>query len=287
MKKALLALVAATAFTGSAFAADLARKAPPMAPPPPPPPTFTGCWLSGGIGYGLFDQETTAVDTFGNFDSVGFVETDTFSNAGRGWLGRVGGGCDYQFGGGYGGGGLFGGQGFVIGGFADYDWTDIHGQMNDRFSGFENAGVGNEKMSNQWAIGARVGWVPLPGLLTFVSGGYTQAHFNGVAFTNLFTGDGLGTPTGIVMDGRTYHGWFIGGGEEYAFNWLPVPGLFWKTEYRFSEFDRQSVLVRDLFIPDGDGNFSYSNKKFVQTITTSLVWRFNWGGYGGPVVAKY
>src|SRR6516164_1184690 len=124
MKKALIALVAATAFTGSAFAADLARKAPPMAPPPPPAPTFTGCWLGGGVGYGLFDQESTAFDTFDNFHFLGAQLTDTFSNAGRGWLGRVGGGCDYQF---SGFGGPFGGQGFVIGAFADYDWTNIHG----------------------------------------------------------------------------------------------------------------------------------------------------------------
>src|SRR5215467_15336530 len=94
MKKALLALVAATAFTGSAFAADMAVKAPPMAPPPPPPPTFTGCWLSGGVGYGLFDQENTDFDTF----DTGVQITGTNDTGGRGWLGRVGGGCDYQFG---------------------------------------------------------------------------------------------------------------------------------------------------------------------------------------------
>ena len=162
MKKALLALVAATAFTGSAFAADMAVKAPPMAPPPPPPPTFTGCWLSGGVGYGLFDQENSDFDTF----DTGIQFTDRVDTGGRGWFGRVGGGCDYQFGGGYGGGGgLFGGQGFVIGGFADYDWTNIRGNLgSNTFNG-----VGSENMNNQWAIGARVGWVPLPGLLTFVS----------------------------------------------------------------------------------------------------------------------
>src|SRR6516162_8754414 len=120
MKKLLLAISTVAAFTGSAFAADMAVKAPPMAPPPPPPPTFTGCWLSGGVGYGLFDQENTSFDTFGFATGIpGFQLSDTHDTGGRGWLGRVGGGCDYQFGGGYGGGygggGLFGGQGFVIG----------------------------------------------------------------------------------------------------------------------------------------------------------------------------
>ena len=286
MKKLLLAISTVAAFTGSAFAADLARKAPPMAPPPPPPPTFTGCWLSGGVGYGLFDQENTSFDTFGFESGIpGLQLTDTSDTGGRGWLGRVGGGCDYQFSG-------FGGfgQGFVIGGFADYDWTNIRGRVDDPFLGFLSGegAVGNETMNNQWAIGARIGWVPLPGLLTFVSGGYTQAHFGATSFnTSIPVVDPIGTPLFAGRDGATYHGWFIGGGEEYAFNWLPVPGLFWKTEYRFSEFDAQHLVVRDLI--DGDPLYTTSSKKFVQTITTSLVWRFNFlgGGYGAPVAARY
>jgi outer membrane immunogenic protein len=86
---------------------------------------------------------------------------------------------------------------------------------------------------------------------------------------------------GITRDGGTAHGWFIGGGYEYAFNWLP--GLFWKTEYRFSEFDRQLLAVR---FADGDGAYGVDSKKRVQTITTSLVWRFNFLG-GAPVAARY
>jgi outer membrane immunogenic protein len=270
MKKLLLAISTVAAFTGSAFAADMAVKAPPMAPPPPPPPTFTGCWLGGGIGYGLFDQNNTEFDSF----DTGIQITDTFSTGGKGWLGRVSGGCDYQFGG---LGGL-GGQGIVIGGFADYDWTNISGRVTSPT--FE--GVGSETMNNQWAIGARIGWIPLPGLLTYVSGGYTQAHFGATAFTFLFE-PVIGFPEGIGRDAATYHGWFIGGGEEYAFNWLP--GLFWKTEYRFSEFNTQNVVIRDLI--DGDPLITAASHKCVQTVTTSLVWRFNFGGYGAPVAARY
>jgi outer membrane immunogenic protein len=264
MKKAVIALIAATAFTGSAFAADMAVKAPRPLPPPPPVTYWTGCWVGGGVGYGLFDQESTAFDTFNNFVAPGAQLTSTDSDGGRGWLGRVGGGCDYQF------------QQFVIGAFADYDWTDLHGQFNDRW----NTGVGPEKMNNQWAVGGRIGWVAMPNFMTFVSAGYTQAHFNAIAMVgNDFPN--IGVPTGLGLDAATYHGWFVGGGGEYAFNWLP--GLFWKTEYRFSEFNTQSVIVRDL--TDGDLVNTYAVKKWVQTITTSLVWRFNFGG--APLVAKY
>jgi len=84
--------------------------------------------------------------------------------------------------------------------------------------------------------------------MTFVSGGYTQAHFNGTAFVNNFFPH-IGVPDGLFRDAATYHGWFIGGGEEYAFTWLPFPGLFWKTEYRLSEFDTDRVVTR--FIEPG------------------------------------
>ena len=273
MKKLLLAISTVAAFTGSAFAADLARKAPPMAPPPPPPPTFTGCWVSGGVGYGLFDQENTAFNTFGLIPAPGVFPvstqlSDREDNGGRGWLGRVGAGCDYQF-------SFLGNQQWVIGGFADYDWTNINGRLAEPF--FDS--VGSENMNNQWAVGGRIGWVALPNLMAFVSGGYTQAHFQGTVFTDFFA-PFIGVPTGVGRDAATYHGWFIGGGEEYAFTWLPVPGLFWKTEYRVSEFDRQNVINRDLI--DGDLLSTSNSKKWVQTITTSLVWRFNFlgGGYG-------
>jgi outer membrane immunogenic protein len=270
MRKAILALVAGTAFTGSALAADMAVKSPRIAPPPPPVASFTGCWLSGGVGYGLYDQETTGFDTFNNFVAPGAQLTDTYSSGGRGWLGRVGAGCDYQFG--------FAGQQLVIGALGDYDWTNIRGRFNDRW----DSGVGTETINNQWAIGGRVGWVALPNLLTFFSVGYTQAQFSGVTFTGVDSPN-IGVLSGHVMDGATYHGWFIGGGDEYAFTSWGLPNLFWKTEYRVSEFNSQRVAVR--YLPDPDLNFTYSNRKWVQTVTSSLVWRFNW--FGAPVAAKY
>ena len=54
----------------------------------------------------------------------------------------------------------------------------------------------------------------------------------------------------VTRDPATYHGWFIGGGDEYAFNWLP--GLFWKNEYRLLQFDKQVVAVR---FADGTGAY--------------------------------
>jgi outer membrane immunogenic protein len=88
--------------------------------------------------------------------------TDTWTNGGRGWFGTVQGGCDYQF------------SQFVIGAFADYDFSDIEGRWGNSGGGR----TGNEKQSSSWAAGGRIGWVALPNFLTYFSAGYTQAHFD-------------------------------------------------------------------------------------------------------------
>jgi outer membrane immunogenic protein len=62
-----------------------------------------------------------------------------------------------------------------------------------------------------------------------------------------------------------------------------MPGLFWKTEYRVSEFNRETNALR--FSATGLPTiYSEDSKKWVQTVRSELVYRFNWGG---PVVAKY
>src|SRR6478752_1026270 len=56
-------------------------------------PSWTGCYVGGGGGYGLWNQENT-----GFIDGPPRVPfTATTTAGGRGYLGAVGGGCDYQF----------------------------------------------------------------------------------------------------------------------------------------------------------------------------------------------
>ena len=84
------------------------------------------------------------------------------NSGGEGWLGRLGGGCDYQT-------PLFNNR-FVIGAFADYDFTDLSGTFRD--SNVEN--FGREKESGAWAVGARIGYLVTPSLLAYFDGGYTR-----------------------------------------------------------------------------------------------------------------
>src|SRR5215471_8538131 len=109
MNKLLIATAAlALATVSTAGAADLPVKAPPA--PPPVVYTWTGCYLSGGVGYGMWNQDHFLFDTNPAVGQITAQETA----GGRGWLGRFGGGCDYQF-----------NNNFVVGVFGDYDWRDI------------------------------------------------------------------------------------------------------------------------------------------------------------------
>jgi outer membrane immunogenic protein len=282
MKKLALAVTALAALSGQALAADMPMKAARPAPQPVAVANWTGCYISGGIGYGLWDQENTGYDYTGG---TRIRATDSWDTGGRGWLGRAQGGCDYQFSG-------IGSWNMVIGVFGDYDWANLHGRATEPVFG----SVANEKLSSQWAIGGRIGLLVTPALLTYFSGGYTEANFDQLNPVNNvqggFCGTGaLGSPCGVHLPARTYKGWFLGSGLEYSLGW--APGLTLKTEYRFSEFDLATNTIYDNFtnLPFGGGlGAQIDSRKYVQTVTTSLVYKFNWGKSPvgkSPVVAKY
>src|ERR1043166_6833214 len=90
MNKLLVATTAAVALAtvGTAGAADLPMKAPPMVAAAPIY-TWTGCYVSGGVGYGMFDQEHHAFTT----PPVPAASTLSADTGGRGWLGPGGGRC--------------------------------------------------------------------------------------------------------------------------------------------------------------------------------------------------
>ena len=260
MKKLLLAAVGLMVLAaGPTVAADLGRKAPAYIPPPaPPPPTFTGCYVNGGAGYGLWNIDHSSSPSI---DGAFTAET---TSGGRGWLGTVGGGCDYQFG--YGSGFW---SNWVVGAFADYDFMDLHKNFQTSFGG----AAGEEKEKSAWAVGGRIGYLVTPNVFTYWNGGYTQTRFDQINLSGVI-------PVASI-DSHTYNGWFIGGGTEIALAGLfglPLPtGLFWRSEYRYSSFDSA-----DLPLISNGGNvrgLSEHMRPFVQTITTSLVWKFNWWGH--------
>jgi len=94
-----------------------------------------------------------------------------------------------------------------------------------------------------------------------------------------------GLPSGLHTNSFNTGGGFVGGGVENNLNifGISAPGWFMKTEYRLSYLSNRNVSERfdgTNVLNGRDINF----KPLVNTISTSLVYRFNWGG---PVVAKY
>jgi outer membrane immunogenic protein len=132
----------------------------------------------------------------------------------------------------------------------------------------------NLKENSAWAFGGRIGYLITPNFLTYWDGGYTQTHFDQVNYSESAPPFAVAN---VALPGTTYDGWFLGSGFEYSFNWL-VPGLFLKTEYRFSSYNAKTL--NDFFIPTGEQiGFNESLHPYVQTVTTQLVYRFNWFGH--------
>jgi outer membrane immunogenic protein len=264
MTRTLLALAAALALAPlTAQAADMPVKAP---APPPPAPTWTGCYVDGGAGYGMWNQRHTTNTIFGVVPGTTIEQDD----GGRGWLGRVGVGCDYQV-----------APRWIIGALGQYDWMGLKGTN----SPLEVIGLGagggapffpisaQEKERSAWYAGVRLGYVLVPSVLTYVDGGYTSTRFNSQTLTT-----NLGAPIGFGFNGQTYNGWFLGSGFETSLaDWLPgLPqGLFLRSEYRYSGFGQKTIneISQATGLPDGN---SENTKLSVQTVTTELVWRFNW-----------
>jgi outer membrane immunogenic protein len=255
MKKLALALAVAI-FSGSALAADLPvrtySKAPAMIEPTP---SWTGFYVFGGFGGGLWDAKESLVTSAG----VPLQRDET--TGGHGWYGTVGAGYDWQF-----------NNSWVAGIFADGQFGSIQGSIVDQGFSFE----GRETLRNSWAAGVRLGYLVAPNVYSYLNTGYNGSQWSGAALTTLSS---LGGP--LVETTPSF--WFFGGGVENNLNVFgaSAAGLFMKTEYRAAYFDR-------VVLPETLGGVTLNSitfKPIVQTISSSLVYRFNWTG--APVVAKY
>jgi outer membrane immunogenic protein len=259
MKKLLIVSTIGLALaSGSAVAADLPLKT------PAPVVGWTGCYVDGGIGYGLWNQKHYA-----EFDTPFTAESPTVNTGGEGWLGRAGGGCDFQI-----------GSRWVVGAFGDYDFTSLSGQFDEPFSD----DIGSEKERYSWAVGGRVGYLITPSLLGFLDAGYTRAAFSQISLSAFSSPPLVVGAASEYIPAHTYSGWFLGGGYEYALSGIvPIPGLFWRTEYRYSDYKGADLPILTLAgapvfcdLAACTEPLAQHMQKDIQTVTSGLVWRFNW-----------
>src|SRR5262245_48484570 len=238
--------LATTAFSvivagGAASAADMPVKAPKA--PPPVIYNWTGFYVAGGFGYGMFNLDSTV------FDASGLL-SDNITNAGRGLFGTVGLGFDYQF-----------TDRIVAGVFADYDFSNIKGHFSD--PNFERSG--EIKQRSAWAAGARIGYLVNPAVLSYWGAGFAQARFAGTALTNF----GIGPEVLNSTQAQTYNGWFLSSGIEAMLRGLP--GWSVKTEYRFADYGNKDVTIFDVA---GSPTATARIHPYVQTVRAELAYKF-------------
>src|ERR1700676_5822789 len=168
MKKLILALTAVAAFTGSAVAADLPARTYSKAPMIAPLPSWTGFYIFGGGGGGIWDADTSTRVT-----GTGVPLSISQRQGGDGWFGTVGLGYDWQFNGPW-----------VFGLLADGEFGSLKGTIQDPFADW----TGSIKMQDAWAAGARVGYLVAPNVLSYVNGGYSGSHWAGTTCLGPFSG---------------------------------------------------------------------------------------------------
>lgn len=159
------------------LAADMAVKVPPPMPVPVAT-TWTGCYVNAGVGSGFFAQEFHRT-------SNGLQTTVDQTAGGHGWLGTVGGGCDYQF-----------NSNFVVGVLADYDFMNLNGHLSGVSVEFE----GTEKERSAVAAGGRIGYLVTPQILAYINGGFSSTRFSGVSLV-----ESTGPARGVPQGGRSQH----------------------------------------------------------------------------------
>ena len=250
----LLAAVALGTISQAASAADLppapVHREPAMVPVVA---NWTGVYLGAGGGYGVYNVDTSTAGV-GGFGPFSF---DNGRAGGRGWFGTAQIGADFQF-----------ADKFVVGIFGDYDFSSIDGTIADLAS---TAHV-PFKQTSAWSAGGRIGYLIVPQLLTYYSGGYTSAQFDLGQQTRQFPP--VGTFSGVTLPNQDFSGYFLGSGLEY----MIFPGWFVKTEYRYASYS--SKTVAGIIVPPAAPALTSINmtlKPQVQTVRTELVYKFNWG----------
>jgi outer membrane immunogenic protein len=259
MKRLILALASLAAFTGSAAAADLAARPYTKAPPPVAPVyNWTGFYIFGGGGGGVWDA-----NTFARVPGTNTALSIGQRQGGDGWFGTAGVGYDWQF-----------NTSWVAGVFVDGQWGSLRGTLQDPIA----AVTGTIKNRDNYAAGVRLGYLVAPNVLSYVNGGYTNSQWSGTNQLNL-----AGFPTLITTHSFGLNGVFLGGGVENSLDIFGIhfPGLFMKTEYRASWYDSKNV---NEFVGPALIGRDIAFKPFVETVETSLVYRFNWTG---PAISHY
>jgi outer membrane immunogenic protein len=260
-----LALGSAAAFallTGGAFAADLpVRTAAPAPVVFAPIFSWTGFYVgvNGGYAGDKFEYPFS-----GAFRGTPFSGNPSVTSSGFLFGGQIG--YNYQF-----------ANRFVVGLEADYQWSNIEGNVsiNAAIPGFGAAVNAGSEVTSFGTVRARLGYGWDRALL-YVTGGWAYGKVDSGGALAL-AGGGGGFAAAISR-GTTHNGWTAGLGIEYAL----TNNISFKTEYLFVDLGDKTLYSADY----GGGSFARLDvdTRF-HVVRAGLNYRFGWGS--APVVARY
>jgi outer membrane immunogenic protein len=287
-KEFLVAFAAGVAGIGTAGAADMPVKAPPI---PVVTYNWTGCYVGANVGWkgGRFFGESVDVPaTTGPVGTAGIftvprdhVDLDNI-NANSAIAGGQG-GCRWET-----------AQHWVFGFEGDIDWTDLHGTVTNRVFGPGTTFVPGDTFDNRmrWEGSARAivgrAW---DRLLVYGTGGVAFAEVtmtgNFIPSIGVFTTGRAGLyPPSVGSDSQVLVGGTIGAGLAYMINknW-EIGGEYRYTRYQGADFGVGQV-AGICQTTAACLNQNVTGHKTVETneVMVKLNYRFDWAG---PVVARY
>jgi len=170
------------------------------------------------------------------------------------FLGGVQVGADYQF-----------APNWVLGVEGQFSWLG----GNNNVVTFPNGYAYTNDQRGLGSVTGRIGYTWGPALL-YVKGGYAYSDNRETLLL-------AGVPQAFAFDHNHRDGYTVGAGLEYMFaqNWSA------KAEYQYYNFGSTQFVNPAALAPFG----SFRNDE--HTVKVGVNYRFNFGNFGGPVVAKY
>ncbi|MBV8851440.1 MAG: porin family protein [Methylobacteriaceae bacterium] len=259
LRKILMTTVAATALAGSAFAADLPSRRPPVAYVPPVPIfTWTGFYIGVNAGGAFRANNNNNNGIF--IPGVGFVAGNNSNNSAR-FIGGGQAGVNYQI------------NQFVLG--IEGDGQALVGNNNNNGNNFFNFGNNGNNTRFLGTVRGR-GGIAFDRFLVYGTGGVAFGTGPTINNFNPFL-VGAGPFANNVNNSNNWRvGYAVGAGVEYAFlnNWSV------KVEYLYTDLGRTN-----------NNNFFFGNNNNFRErdhiVRAGLNYKFDWFGAPAPVVARY
>ena len=243
---------------GTASAADMAVKAPPI--PVVAPYSWTGCYVGveGGGSWGNNRSTSNGTNNSVVNGTQGSLKAESDISGGI-----VGGtlGCNYQV------------NQWVFGIEGDYSWSGEKGGSNLVNPPFVPSFREDVSQNYIATIRGRLGWAFRPAFMVYGTAG---AAFADLRIHEFDPTAALGTPASIgATETHQYAGWTVGVGFEWGF----APNWSAKAEYLYMDLGRQGF-----FQTTATGCCTFQNTRLTDNVVRAGInYNFNWA----RPVAKY